>query len=57
MLLTNQFLQVELIVHKDDQAKFEHLVKLFLANNGFDRFDKDSSKHLVLALRTPDPVA
>jgi len=56
MLLTNQFLQVELIVHQDDQPEFERRVKEFLDNDGFDRFDEDSNKHLVLALRTPEPI-
>jgi len=57
MLLTNQFLQVELILHEDDQEEFERLVKEFLEDRGFDRFDKASSKSLILALRTPAPIA
>jgi hypothetical protein len=57
MILMNQYLQVELIVHRDDMSDFESSVTDFLNDGGFDSIDPESNKHLVLALRTKEAIA
>jgi len=57
MILKDQYLQADLIVHMNDVEDFENSVIAFLNRGGFDSIDADSNKHLVLALRTKDAIA
>ncbi len=60
--MSDNFLQVELIVHRDNQRQFEEKVAHFLEPDdegrvGFGRIDPNSIKELVLGLRSKEPIA
>src|SRR4051812_28994247 len=61
-LMSEYFLQVELIVHEKNQADFEELMKKFLTPDdhglvGFQRIDPRAIRDLVYALRSTDPIS
>jgi hypothetical protein len=55
--MTEYFLQVDLIVHKDDHKDFEAKVQTFMDKGGFGQIDLLFKKELVFALRTRAAIA